>query len=160
MVLYITAALTTSSDLQVPLLVTNVLVGGLFFLKGIIGSVYRDLPVDIVETLIYLNLLIFAASSLYHFNSDSTKQTAIAYTSTTTIFILLTGVVLIHGILFVKNKYCKPHAVEEDIGPIQLSGPGTGHAKVTYSYVEFQSLPSEPDSEVNKTDELQQKLIV
>ena len=78
-VLYITAAVTTSSDLQVPLLMTNVLVGGLFFLKGIIGSVYKDLPVDIVETLIYLNLLVFAASSLYHFNSDSIKQTAIAH---------------------------------------------------------------------------------
>ena len=156
-VLYITAAVTTSSDLQVPLLVTNILVGGLFFLKGIIGSVYRDLPVDIIETLIYLNLLIFAASSLYHFNSDSTKQTAIAYISTTMILILLTGVVLIHGILFVKKKYCKTHAVEEDIAPIQLAGSGTsGHAKVTYSYVEFQSLPSESD----KTDELQQKLIV
>ena len=146
-VLYITASVTTSSDLQVPLLVTNVLVGGLFFLKGIIGSVYRDLPVDIVETLIYLNLLIFAASSLYHFNSDSTKQTAVAYTSTTMILILLTGV-------FVKKKYCKTRTVEEDIAPIQLAGSDTsGNAKVTYSYVEFQSLPSE--SEVNKTDELQ-----
>ena len=40
-VLYITASVTTSSDLQVPLLMTNVLVGGLFFLKGIIGSVTR-----------------------------------------------------------------------------------------------------------------------
>ena len=155
--MYITASVTTSSDLQVPLLVTNVLVGGLFFLKGIIGSVYKDLPVDIVETLIYLNLLIFAASSLYHFNSDSTKQTAIAYTSTTMILILLTGVVLIHGILFVKKKYCKTLAVEEDITPIRLAGSGTnGLAKVIYSYVEFQSLPSEPDG----TDELEQKLIV
>jgi hypothetical protein len=136
---------------------TIALVGGLFFLKGIIGSVYRDLPVDIVETFIYLNLLVFAASSLYHFNSDSIKQTAIAYTSTIIILILLTGVVLVHGILLVKNMYCKPRAVEEDMAPIQLAGPGTGHAKVTYSYVEFQSLPSEPDSEVNKTDELLQK---
>ena len=117
------------------------------------------MPVDIVKTLIYLNLLIFAASSLYHFNSDSTKQTAIAFISTTMILILLIGVVLIHGILFVKKKYCKTHAVEEDIAPIQPDRSGTsGHAKVTYSCVEFQSLPSE--SEVNKTDELQQKLIV
>ena len=75
------------------------------------------------------------------------------------VLILLIGVVLVHGILFVKKKYCKTLAVEEDIAPIQLAESGTnGHAKVTYSYVEFQSLPSE--SEVNKTDELQQKLIV
>ena len=158
-ILYITASVTTSSDLQVPLLVINVLVGGLFFLKGIIGSVYKDLPVDIVETLIYLNLLIFAASSLYHFNSDSTKQAAIAYTSTTMVLILLIGVVLVHGILFMKKKYCETRAVEEDIAPTKPDGSDTnGHAKVTYSYVEFQSLPSE--SEVNKTDELQQELLV
>ena len=125
---------------------TNVLVGGLFFLKGIIGSVYKDLPVDIVETLIYLNLLVFAASSLYHFNSDNIKQIAIAHTSTIIILILLTGVVLVHGILFMKNKYYKPRTVEEDIAAIQHAGSGTGNAKVTYSYVEFQSLPSEPDS--------------
>ena len=155
MVLYITAAVTTSSDLQVPLLVTNILVGGLFFLKGIIGSVYKDLPIDIIETLIYLNLLIFAASSLYHFNSDSTKQTAIAYTSTIMVLILLIGVVLVHGILFMKKKYCETRAVEEDIAPIPPDR-SAGHAKVTYSYVEFESLPPEPDG----TDELEQKVTV
>ena len=155
--MYITASVTTSSDLQIPLLVINALAGGLFFLKGIVGSVYKDLPIDIVETLIYLNLLIFAASSLYHFNSDSTKQAAIAYTSTTMVLILLIGVVLVHGILFIKNKYCETRAVEEDIAPIQLAGSDTsGHAKVTYSYVEIESLPSESDG----ADELEQKLIV
>ncbi len=46
--------------------------------------------------------------------------------------------------------------MEEDIAVIQLAGSGAGHAKVTYSYVEFQSLPSEPDSEAKMTDELLQ----
>jgi hypothetical protein len=70
-------------------------------------------------------------------------------------------VVLVHGILFIKNKYSNlVHLIEEDIAPIQLAGPGAGHAKVTYSYVEFQSLPSEPDSEVNKIDERLKKPVV
>ena len=154
-VLYITAAVTVSSDPQVPLLMTVVLVGGLFFLKGIIGIMYKDLPVDIVETLMYFNLLVFAATSLYHFNSDNTKQTAIAYSSTTITFILLAGVVLVHGILLVKKKYCKPHAVEEALQPAL---PDIGQAKVTYSYVEFQSLTPEP--KVNKADEQQHKKLL
>ena len=155
--MYITAAVTVSSDPQIPLLMTTVLVGGLFLHKGIAGIVYKDLKVDIVETLMYFNLLAFAALSQYHFSSDKSKQTAIAYISTSSTFILLVGVVLIHGILRMKEKYCKARAVEVDIAPVQPAGPGTGHTKVTYSYVEFQSLLPKP--EVNKTDELQQKLV-
>ena len=83
MILYITASVTVSSDPEVPLLMITVLVGGLILHKGITGSVYRDLKVDMVETLMYFNLLAFAALSQYHFNSDKTKQTAIAYISTT-----------------------------------------------------------------------------
>ena len=149
--------MTVSSDPEVPLLMTTVMVGGLFLLRAIAGSVYRDLKVDIVETLMYSNLLTFAALSQYHFNSDKTNQTAIAYISTTTTFIFLVGVVLIHGMLLAKVKYCQPRAVEEDIAPVLSAGHGPGHTKVTYSYVEFQNLLSE--TEVNKTEELQQKLI-
>ena len=73
-VLYITAAVTVSSDPQVPLSLTAISIGGLFLLKGMIGSLYKDLPVDIVETLIHFNLLAFAVLSLYHFNSVSIEQ--------------------------------------------------------------------------------------
>ena len=156
-VLYITAAVTVSSDPEVPLLMTTILIGGLFLLRAIAGSVYKDLKLDVVETLMCFNLLAFAALSQYHFNSDKTKQAAITYISTTTTIMFLVGVVLIHGIHLVKEKYCKPRAVEEGIAPVQPAGPGPGHTKVTYSYVEFQSLLSE--TEVNKKDELQQKLI-
>ena len=71
------------------------------------------------------------------------------------VLILLIGVILFHGISFIKKKYCETRAIEKDIAPIQSDGSGTGHAKVTYSYVEFESLPSEPDG----TDELEQKFI-
>ena len=50
-VLYITAAVTESGNPQVPLLMTIILVGGLFFLKGIIGMrLYQRSSVDIMET--------------------------------------------------------------------------------------------------------------
>ena len=144
MVLYITAALTVSSDPQVSLLMTNILVGGLIFLKGIVGMrVYKGWLTDIIETLIYLNLLVFAALSLYHFSSDTTKQTVISYTSTAITFVLLVGVVLIHGILLVK-KFFKP-AEELDecvIAPLQ---PAAEHTKATYSYVKIPTSPSTPE---------------
>ena len=157
-VLYITAAVTVSSDPEVPLSMTAILIGGLFLLKGIVGSLYKDLLVDVVETLIYFNLLAFAVLSLYHFNSDSTEQTTIAYVSTTITFILLVGVVLIHVIRLVKMKCCKHPAVEElDVAAaVQATGPGTEHAKVTHSYIDFRSLKPQ---QVNKNDELQLKLI-
>ena len=150
-VLYITAAVTVSSDPEVPLLMTIVLVAGLIFLKGIIGiRVYKVSLVDIVETLIYLNLLVFAAISLYHFNSDNTKQTTIAYMSTTMTFVLLVGVVLTHEILIVKKKWYKPSVVKEYIAPVQPAKRGAEHAKVTYSYVEFSHL--QPELECNMQD--------
>jgi hypothetical protein len=115
---------------------TNVLVEGLIFLKGIMGMrLYKGWLVDIVETLIYLNLLVFAALSLYHFSSDTTKQTAISYTSrsTTITFILLAGVVLVHVILLVKKLFKPAEEMDECvIAPLQ---PAHEHAKATYSYV-------------------------
>ena len=140
-VLYITAAVTVSSDPQFPLLMTNILVGGLIFLKGIMGMrVYKGWLVDTVETLIYLNLLVFAALSLYHFNSDAIKQTAISYTSTTITFILLAGVVLIHGIVLVKKFFKPAEEIDECvIAPLQLAPE---HAKTTYSYVKIPTSPS------------------
>ena len=54
-------------------------VGGRLFLKGTIGTkLYKRLSVDVIETLMLLNLLMFVAFSQYNFKTDSTKQTAIA----------------------------------------------------------------------------------
>ena len=66
--LYITASVTVSTDPQVSLLMTIVLVGGLLF-------------VDIVNTVMYFNLLALAAFNLYNFG-DITNQRAVAYIST------------------------------------------------------------------------------
>ena len=61
----------------------NVLVGGLLLLKGTIGNrAYKKSITDVLETVLYFNLLAFAAFSLYDFKTDITKQTTVAYTST------------------------------------------------------------------------------
>ena len=94
-----------SNKPQTALLVTLILVGGLFFLNGITGfRAYKDSIVDIIETGLYLNLLVFAAFSLYDFKTDIGKQTAITYTSTIITFIFLVGVMTYHLHLLVSSQ--------------------------------------------------------
>ena len=104
-VLYITAAATVSANPQIPLFMTNLLVGGLLFLKGSSGiRVYKKSFVDIVNMSMYLNILGLSVISLYDFNADVVKQTAVAYTSTLITFILFVGVIIYHVALLIKKK--------------------------------------------------------
>jgi hypothetical protein len=106
--LYVTSAVTLSSNPQIPLLVANILVGSISFLKSIKGiRVYKKLYAELIETLMYLNVLYYAAFTLYNFKNDTTKQTAIAYTSTTITFILFIGVILHHAFKLVKHRNFK-----------------------------------------------------
>ena len=74
-VLYITVAVTVSDNPEVPLLMTIILIRGLLFLKGSIGTrLYRRLSVDIVETVLLLNLQIFASLSWFNLKADSKKS--------------------------------------------------------------------------------------
>ena len=103
--LYMTSAVTLSSNPQIPLLVTIILVGGIFFLKGLMGiAVNKKLYAEFIETAMYLNLLCYAAFTLYNFKNDSTKQAVVAYTSTIITLILFIGAVLHHVIQLVKSR--------------------------------------------------------
>ena len=84
-----------------------VLVGGLLFLKGIIGTglrLYRRSSVDIVETVILLNLLLFAAFNWYNFKADSRKEIAITHVSTIIVFLILMGETVYSIILSIRCK--------------------------------------------------------
>ena len=129
-ILYITEAVTVSGNPQISLSVTIILVGGLSFLKG--NRVYKKSIVDIVERVMYFNLLAFAVLSLYDFKSDITKQRAIAHTSTIITFILFVGVILYHVTLLIKKKKTSE---EENEFPLVSVEPAS--SKVTYSYVEI-----------------------
>ena len=139
-VLYITASIATSysNNPQSSLLVTLILVGGLFFLNGIAGfRVYKNLIVDVLETGLYFNLLAFAVLSLYDFKTDITeditKQTAIAYTSTIITFILLVGVIIYHVYLQVRKDHPR---LGEEVNEYPLAPVQPGKAEVTFSVVE------------------------
>ena len=110
-VLYITASVTVSGDPQTSLLVTIILVGSLFLING--ARVYKKSFLNIIETGLYFNLLALSAFSFYHFKIDIEKQTAVAYTSTIIIFILLAGVIIYHVYLLVRKDQPQRGDLEE-----------------------------------------------
>ena len=114
-VLYITGAATASKSPQVVLLVTIISIGSLLLHKGI-TRVYRKLSTDIVETVIYFNILVLASFTIFEFKTDSRKQVAVTYMSTILTFILLVGVVVYQISLLVRKK-----EVSEDIDDAQSS---------------------------------------
>ena len=135
-VLYITASITVSeSDKpQAALLVTSILMGGLLFLKGIIGvRVYKKLIADIIQTGLYFNLLVFAVFSSYYFKADMKKQRAVAYTSTIITFILLVGVIIYHVSLLVRKNKLPEEVNEYPMTPVKSKDK----AEVTHSAIEI-----------------------
>ena len=135
--MYITAAIAVSdSDKpQSALLVTSVLVGGLLLLKGITGKrAYKKSISDVLETILYFNLLTFAIFGLYDFKNDITRQTAVAYTSTIVTFILLVGVIIYHVYLLVRKDRPRGEEVNEyPLAPVQPAAK----AEVTHSVIEI-----------------------
>ena len=153
-VLYITASIATSysNKPQSSLLVTLILVGGLFFLNGITGfRAHKNSIIDVLETGLYFNLLTFAAFSLYDFKTDITKQTAVAYTSTIITFILLVGVIIYHVYLLVRKDH--PRLGEEVNEYLQLAPVQPAENILTHSSVEIPISRDEsppPEENVNQ----------
>lgn len=67
-------------------------------------GVYRKSPVDIVDIVLYFNILASAAVSVYDFKANITKQTAVAYTSTLITLILFTVAKAYHVALLIKGR--------------------------------------------------------
>ena len=141
-VLFITASLTMSDNPQVSLLSIILLVGGLLCLNRCVRnlSMYKKSVTDIVETIMYFNLFAFATFSLYHFKTDSTKQRAVAYTSTIATFLLFVGVIAFHAYLLIRRGKIAVELNEYPLAPV--------NSAVTHSIVEVhqpQCPPPQPN---------------
>ena len=145
-ILYITASVTLSANPEVSLLATAIVIGTLFLLKSIINlKVYKKSITDIVETIVYFNLLALATFSMYDFKNDLKKQTAVAYTSTIITLLLLVGVIAYHVYLLIRKEKIPVELNEYPLAPVK---PAT--AQVTHSVVEVhkpQCPPPEDDSD-------------
>ena len=94
--MYLISVLNFSLNPQVDLLATIFIVGGLILLKGVTAKrVYKNWPLDVMETAIYFNLVAFSVLTWYNLDFRG-NQVAVAYTSVMIIFILLLGVIVSH----------------------------------------------------------------
>ena len=135
-ILYITASVTAFSTPQSLPLITAILIGGLLFVKGILGArLYKKSIVDIFDSVIYANLLAFALLTPHNFKSDVTKQTVIAYISTTITLLLLLGAITYHVFVLIISKK-KKSMFDEDPSPLQCR-PAIVAAVVTHSTIEM-----------------------
>ena len=95
---------------------------------------------------------IFAAFSLYHFKTDPTKQTAVAYTSTIITFLFLVGVIAYHVYLLIRREKT---IVELNEYPLVHANAG-----VTHSVVEVhQPQCDPPESDSIKSGDIKQNWI-
>ena len=132
--MYATASVTVSAKPETFPLITNTLIGCLIVFKCIRGvRVYKKTFVDLVDTALYLNLLVFSVFSLYDFKMDITKQTAVAHISTIITFILFIGAILYHVILLVKKERPADH---DDLNEYPLAPVKPANAEVTHSVIE------------------------
>ena len=155
--MYFTASVSASSNPQTSVVVTSILIGGLFFLSRITEvRVYRKLVVDIVNTVLYLNLLIFAVLSLYHIKEDTIKQTVLAHISVLITFILLIGVIVYHVALLRKKDNASVEVImnEYALAPAPVQSANFDHeGGVTYSVVELPKATSSESETHNDNSE-------
>ena len=104
--LYLISAFNFSLDPRVDLMAVISIVGGLILLKGVIAKrVYKNWPLDVMETAIYFNLVAFSALTWYNLDFGG-NQVAVAYTSVMIVFILLLGVIIFHVLRYIRLYRC------------------------------------------------------
>ena len=89
-ILYLVSAVNVSNNPMVALIAISFTVCCIFALRNFIGSrIYRKWSVDVLETLFYLNILLFAMFTWYTLDNKDSNQEAAAYTSVVITFIVL-----------------------------------------------------------------------
>ena len=94
-VIYIVFALNANGNPHVSLVAIILTIGGLLLAKGFLVNIYKKWPIDVMESIMYFNILGFAALPWY-FIATPQRQTAVAYTSVTITFLFLLMVITFH----------------------------------------------------------------
>ena len=150
-VLYIISSTTVSSNPQASILTTAFFIGALTLQKSISNiKVYDKTATETIDTILCYNLLTIALFSLYHFKNDSTKQTAVAYTSTTVTFLLFIGIVVYHITVMIRmdRKRGEPETTStgEDAMAL-LPQQGVTHSVVDITKEDQSPTSSEADAD-------------
>ena len=104
--IYLISIVNFSLDPRVNLMGTILVIGSLILLKGMTTErVYKNWPLDVMETAIYCNLVAFSALTWYNLDFGG-DQVALAYTSVMIIFIFLLGVIIFHVLRYTRFYKC------------------------------------------------------
>ena len=88
------------------LMAVILVVGSLILLKGVTAKrIYKNWPLDVMETAIYFNLVAFSALTWYNLDSGE-NQVAIAYMSVMIILILSLGIIAFHILRYTRLYKC------------------------------------------------------
>ena len=148
-VLLIVFALNVNGDPHVSLVAIILIIGGLLLAKGFLVKVYKKWPIDVIESIMYFNILGFAALTWYFIGTPH-KQRAVAYTSVTITLLFLLLIIAFHvykftslGVVIQKTKIFQVLAAKlldnkkakelVDQNPIE---PEQKKQEVTFSVVE------------------------
>ena len=108
-VLYLVAAVNVSNSPQVALISISLTIGGLFFIKSVLGRVlYKKWPLDLLESFFYFNLLFLSSATWYSLGDSESNREAAAYTSVTITLIVLLIIILFH-VYFHTSLFAKLH---------------------------------------------------
>ena len=134
---------------------TIILIGGLTVLSKAMGMrVYKNSFVDMIDTTMYLNLLVFSAISIHGFKTDVTKQTAAAYTSTCVTSLLFIGAIIYHIVLLIKRD--KKSA--EHPSTSEPTHTGKAHVHVTHTEIKFNDRYSQPEIDTERSPPMTEEL--
>ena len=104
--LYLISVVNFSLDPHVDLVAVIFFFCCLILLKGMVARrFYKNWPLDVMETFIYFNLVVFSALTWYNLDFGG-NQVAVAYTSVMIIFILLLGVIVFHVLRYTRLYKC------------------------------------------------------
>ena len=95
-VLHLVAAVNISNSPQFALTSISLTIGGLFFIKGFLGRVYKKWLLDLLESFFYFNLLFLSIITWYSLGDSESNREAAAYTSVTITLIVLLIIILFH----------------------------------------------------------------
>ena len=93
-IIYIISAINITGDPRVSLVSTTILVSFLLLAKGVSPKIYKVWPVDVMELILYFNIVTFAAITLQ--TETTERQVSVAYSSVSLTFTLLVIVMLFH----------------------------------------------------------------
>ena len=101
--LFLIFAFNISGDNSINLLVISSTTSGIFVGFALLGKVYKNWYLNVLELSFILNLSILAIAT-YHVNQSGGSQAAVAYTSVGIAFLTFVGIVIYHIYIRIKSK--------------------------------------------------------